>query len=87
MSPQNSHFADINLLGSDFCDLFKFMPLYLGNGKVKYVFMDRWAGAKELDISTMRVDDSPEGPRLEALWSEKVNKQLQTGSLSVPIAC
>jgi hypothetical protein len=48
MLPLKSHFADINILGSDFCDNFKFMPLYLGNGKVKFVFKDRWAGAKEV---------------------------------------
>ena len=47
MSPQNSHFADVKILGSDFCDSFKFSPLFLGGGKVKYVFTDRWAGAKE----------------------------------------
>jgi hypothetical protein len=48
MSPRKSHFADINILGSDFCDNFKFTPLYLGGGRVKYVFLDRWAGAKEV---------------------------------------
>jgi len=34
MSPPKSHFADINLLGADFCDTFKFLLLFLGNGKV-----------------------------------------------------
>jgi len=48
MSPARSHFVDINILGSDFCDAFKFTALYLGGGKVKYFFKDRWAGAKEL---------------------------------------
>jgi len=44
MSPQKSHFADINLLGADFCNAFKFRALYLGNGKVKFLFKDRWNG-------------------------------------------
>jgi len=38
-------------------------------------------------LSIVQVDDSLEVPRLEMLWSEKVNKQLQTGPSSVPIAC
>ena len=50
MSPKQSHFADVNLLGSDFCDNYKFTALYLGNGKVKYFFKDRWNAAKELDL-------------------------------------
>ena len=48
MSPKKSHFADINILGSDFCDNYKFWPLFRGQGKVTYVFEDRWEGAKEL---------------------------------------
>jgi hypothetical protein len=47
MSPRNSHFADVNILGADFCDYFKFTAMYLGEGKVKYFFKDRWNGLKQ----------------------------------------
>ena len=47
MSPWKSHFADLNILGSDFCNAFKFTPMYLGNEKVKYFFKDRWDELKE----------------------------------------
>ncbi|KIX03490.1 uncharacterized protein Z518_07043 [Rhinocladiella mackenziei CBS 650.93] len=48
MSPVDSHFADVNTLGMDYCDTYKFNAMFLGNGRAKYYFMDRWAGAKAL---------------------------------------
>jgi len=51
MSPEKSHIADINLLGGDFCDAFKFTAWYRGNRKVIFFFEDRWAGAKEMDAT------------------------------------
>jgi hypothetical protein len=48
MSPTGSHFANINILGADYGDPFRFWSIYHGNGKVKSVFEDSWAGAKEL---------------------------------------
>jgi hypothetical protein len=46
LAANQSYFAEINILGAGFCDAFKFMALYLGNGKVKYAFRDRWDGFK-----------------------------------------
>jgi hypothetical protein len=34
MSPKKSHFADINILGADFCDNYKFTLRFRGHGKV-----------------------------------------------------
>ncbi|KIW99678.1 uncharacterized protein Z518_11091 [Rhinocladiella mackenziei CBS 650.93] len=47
MSPPKSHFSDISILGVDFCDGLKFTAMYLGNGKMKYLFKDRWNGMPE----------------------------------------
>lgn len=40
-SPSKSHFANINLLGSDFLDDNKTSVCFLGNGKIRYFFEGR----------------------------------------------
>ncbi|KIX01840.1 uncharacterized protein Z518_09567 [Rhinocladiella mackenziei CBS 650.93] len=48
MSPPTSHFAEINVLGADFCDNFKFTPWFRGKGRVTYIFEDRCDKVKKL---------------------------------------
>ena len=43
MSPENSHFADVNILGIDFCNVNEVSPWYdYKNQKVKLYFGGGW---------------------------------------------
>lgn len=41
MSPSNSDFADINIIGADFLDGYQVSTCFLGSGKVRYLFEGR----------------------------------------------